>query len=379
MSARRCDGLVLRGVTAAFGKHEALRGVDLEVAAGETVVLFGPSGAGKTVLLRAIAGLEPAGGSVFVGGRDVSMLPPKGRGIGMAFQNFALYPHMAARENVASPLRARGIGGEEADRRIGSVAALLKIGHVLDHAPRELPNGQKQRTALARALIAEPRVLLLDDPLRNVDAKLRYEMRIELPRLLQRSGAATVYVSQDYREAMALGDRVAVLLDGRVAQDAAPEEVYDTPANVAVARLFGDPPINLLPCRIGAETIGGAAYARAAGLDLALPHTTGIAGRAEALLGLRPEEVALLPAARPGAVPATVVAVTPLHERQVVLLRAADGLEVVASLAGPPPAAGAAVWIAADPSRALLFEAGGGGALLARAGPAAALPAEAHA
>jgi multiple sugar transport system ATP-binding protein len=346
------EGLLIRGLTAAFGKQEVLRGVDLAVAPGETVVLFGPSGAGKTVLLRAVAGLERAGGEVWVAGREVAGLPPEARGLGMAFQNFALYPHLPARENIASPLRARRLPEAEITRRVGAVAALLRIGHVLDHAPRELSNGQKQRTALARALAAEPRALLLDDPLRNVDAKLRYEMRLELPRLLARSGAAAIYVTQDYREAMALGHRVAVLLDGRIAQDAAPDEVYDRPATVEVARLFGDPPINLLP----AESMPGGRL-RAAGLELPLPDDLG-ALPPDAQLGLRPEHLSLLPSSTPGAAPVSVVAVTPLHERQVVLLRAASGEELVASLPGAAPPVGAAVWAAAERGHALLFSGG---------------------
>jgi len=343
--------LAVRNLRAGFGKVQVLDGVSLDVAAGETLVLFGPSGAGKTVLLRAIAGLMPGvTGDVVIAGRNAAGLPPERRGLGMAFQNFALYPHMSARQNIASPLEARGLPAAEVTALVEQVAALLRIGHVLGQAPRELSNGQKQRTALARALVGEPRVLLLDDPLRNVDAKLRYEMRLELPRLLRRAGAATIYVTQDFREAMALGDRVAVLAGGKLVQDALPEDVYDAPATMEVARLFGDPPMNLLPATVMAR--GAGFVLSAAGWRLAF------AGPAPAapLLGIRPERVQVLDRPAPGAVPAEIVAVTPLHERQVVLLRAA-GTEVVASLAAQPPQGEA--WIAADPATALLFDAGG--------------------
>ncbi len=265
----------MRGASVAYGAHRVLHEVDLEVASGETLVLFGPSGAGKTVLLRVIAGLEPrAGGRIAIGGRDVTALGPDRRRIGFAFQNFALYPHMPAAANIASPLRAHGLPAAEVEPRVHAIARLLKIDHVLTHPPRALSNGQKQRTALARALVADPDVLLLDDPLRNVDAKLRYEMRMELPRLLRAAGAACIYVSQDFREAMALADRVAVLIDGRIVQCAGPEVIYDTPASIEVARLFGDPPMNLVACRAMASGIEA--------LGLLLPLDTGRSARGAA-------------------------------------------------------------------------------------------------
>jgi multiple sugar transport system ATP-binding protein len=361
------SGLALRTLHVRFGKTDLLRGIDLDVAPGETLVLFGPSGCGKTVLLRAIAGLEPAArAGVSIDGRDVSGAGPEARGIGMAFQNFALYPHMTARENIASPLHARGLPANEIESRVAAVADLLRISHVLGHAPKELSNGQKQRTALARALVGRPKVLLLDDPLRNVDAKLRYEMRLELPRLLRRAGAATIYVSQDYREAMALGDRVAILLDGRIAQLGAPEDIYDHPASVKVARLFGDPPINLPPCR--PVEAGGRVTVSVAGLSLEVSPPRGTVGT-DCLLGLRPETISVHPEPRANAAAAELVAVTPLHERLVLLLRAEGGVEIVASVLGEAPPPGATVWLSASPDHALLFDAASG----ARIGKARAL------
>jgi multiple sugar transport system ATP-binding protein len=354
------SALRVAGVRVSFGKAEILRGVELDVAAGETLVLFGPSGSGKTTLLRAIAGVEPAAtGVVAIDGDDVSALAPEARNVGMAFQNFALYPHMPAFENIASPLRAKHVPQNELQRRVETVARMLRIDHVLSHAPRELSNGQKQRTSLARALVAEPRVLLLDDPLRNVDAKLRYEMRLQLPQLLRQTGAAVIYVTQDYREAMALGDRVAVLMGGRIVQAGRPEEVYDAPSTVPVARLFGDPPMNLLPVRPSPERNG--VRIDAAGLSF---HFQGEAGSSDALLGVRPEDVQIGDAG-PGAA-AEVIAVTPLHERQVVLLRVGN-TELVASIVGSPPQAGATVRIRVPPHRALLFDAASGARLAATA------------
>lgn len=351
-------GLALRNLHVRFGKLDLLRGVDLDVAPGETLVLFGPSGCGKTVLLRSIAGLEPAArAQVSIDGVDVSAKGPEARGIGMAFQNFALYPHMSARENIASPLHARNLPPAEIESRVGAVADLLRISHVLGHAPKELSNGQKQRTALARALVGRPKVLLLDDPLRNVDAKLRYEMRLELPRLLRSAGAATIYVSQDYREAMALGDRVAILLDGGIAQLAPPETIYDSPRSRQVARLFGDPPINLLPCR--PTEAGGVLHVDVAGLHLDIPAQRGAAGR-DCLLGLRPETISVHPTPQPSATPAEIMAATPLHERLVLLLHAATGEEIVASVLGAVPPPGSQVWLSASAGDALLFDAASG-------------------
>ena len=356
-------GLAFEGIAASFGKNAVLHGVGLSVAPGETLVLFGPSGAGKTVLLRAIAGLDPRStGVVLIDGRDVSVAGPEERDLGVAFQNFALYPHMSARENIASPLRARRIGQDELAQRVSRVSDMLRISHVLDQLPRALSNGQKQRTALARALVGEPKVLLLDDPLRNVDAKLRYEMRMELPRLLRRSGAASIYVTQDYREAMALGDRVAVMIEGRIVQCDGPEEVYDRPATVAVARLFGDPPLNLVPCR--PEPGNDGVRVGALGLEIGVRGGFGLVGR-DALLGLRPEDLTVSSQPESGAAEAVLEAVTPLHEKMILLLRTPAGAEILASGSGAAATVGSTVWFRPDAERALLYDASSG--LLERA------------
>ena len=337
-----------------FKSGAVLSGLSLDVAKGEIVAIFGPSGTGKTVLLRLLAGVQdPDGGDIRMRGHSVVDSPPEMRALGMAFQNFALFPHMSARDNIASALTARKGSAAERTAKVDAVAALLKIGHVLGHAPRELSNGQKQRTALARALVADPDILLLDDPLRNVDAKLRYEMRLELPALLKRAGSTVLYVTQDYREAMALGDRVAVLLDGAIAQCDTPEAIYAAPASIGVARLFGDPTLNLID--VDPVLADGAPQITVGGVAVRLPQRfAGCAGGAY-VLGLRPEAMRIVEG---GAIPMELVAVTPLNDKSVLLLKLADGREILASeeeerevARRPGP-----VHVAIDPEAVLLFE-----------------------
>ncbi|MCY4350365.1 MAG: ABC transporter ATP-binding protein [Thiotrichales bacterium] len=318
----------LSGVSKRFGASVALDGISLRVESGETVAIIGASGAGKTVLLRLVAGVEdPSGGTITIGGADMADVAPERRGIGMAFQNFALFPHMTAFDNIASPLSARGASAGEVRRGVESVARMLKIESVLDHRPRALSNGQKQRTALARALAASPTILLLDDPLRNVDAKLRFEMRLEFERLLAEQGATTLYVTQDYREAMALGHRIAVMDQGRLVQVGTPEEIYFEPAGIEVARQFGDPTINLVPAHPASDDRGAFATVGGARLDLA-PGADAVANGRECMVGIRPEALAFTEDA---AGPFVVEAVTPLNEKVVTLVAGAEGTELLVS------------------------------------------------
>jgi multiple sugar transport system ATP-binding protein len=321
--------LELDQLSKSFRSHKVLDRVSLAADDGEIIVVFGSSGTGKTVLLRLIAGVEePTSGRILLDGRELLDLPPERRNVGMAFQNFALFPHMNAFDNIATPLRARGESERRVHDGVERVAKLLKIDHVLSHAPYELSNGQKQRTALARALAASPRLLLLDDPLRNVDAKLRFEMRLELPRLLRQSGATVLYVTQDYKEAMALGDRIAVLAEGRLVQVAAPAEIYSKPATVGVARLFGDPTVNLAPASVQGN---GQSSVLSIGSEMVtLPWAyDGLQGR-KVTLGIRPEAVELIDSG--SGLEASVMAVTPLNERIVLLLQTRGGFEFLASL-----------------------------------------------
>jgi multiple sugar transport system ATP-binding protein len=353
--------LAIRNVRKSFRSNVVLDDVSLELDPGEIVCVFGRSGSGKTVLLRLVAGVETLdSGSILLAGQDVTDAPPESRGVGMAFQNFALFPHMSAFENVASALTARRAPPNLIQEKVQKIAALLKIGHVLAHEPRELSNGQKQRTALARALVADPKILLLDDPLRNVDAKLRYEMRLELPPLLKNSGATALYVTQDYREAMAIGDRIAVLIDGGFAQVGAPAEIYREPATIGVARLFGDPSINLVPVEPLIRQEGLTVHFAGCVLPIPMGYEEA-AGRA-CMMGLRPEAIIVDDAPSPDAFPIDVAAVTPLNEKTLLLLRAHDGHELIASEAGTDeePRRHGAAHARFDPNAVLLFDAESG-------------------
>lgn len=346
----------LSDIVKRFKDATVLDRVSLSAEEGETLVFFGPSGAGKTVLLRLIAGVvEPDGGSVRLGGRDMRDVPPEARNIGMAFQNFALFPHMTAYDNIASPLVARRSAADRVREGVERVARLLKIDHVLHHPPRALSNGQKQRTALARALAGSPAVLLLDDPLRNVDAKLRFEMRLELPRLLADERATTLYVTQDYKEAMALGDRIAVMLRGRIAQLGTPEEIYLTPASLEIARLFGDPTINVLD--VTPERDAEGPFVRLSKLRAPIdPGLDRAVGRPCAL-GLRPEAIRFVEAGQHGAVPVTIEAETPLNEKIVTLVTTARGREILVSRpSGTSAPTEGLAHIAVDSAHALLFD-----------------------
>jgi len=229
------------------GKVHAIDGVDLATEPGECLVLLGPSGCGKTTLLRTIAGLEqPNSGDVLIGGHVVTGLPPRARKIAMVFQSYALYPHKSVLNNITFPLRAERLPADQQRERVRWASELLGIEHLLQRRPRQLSGGERQRVALARALVREPRVFLLDEPLSNLDAKLRASARDELKRFQQRVGTTTVYVTHDQAEAMGLGDRIAVMRNGRLCQLGPPVEVYDDPADTFVATFIGSPPMNLV-------------------------------------------------------------------------------------------------------------------------------------
>jgi multiple sugar transport system ATP-binding protein len=348
--------LKLTNITKSFKDDLVLDHVSLSVDKGHTLVLFGPSGAGKTVLLRLIAGvIEPDEGRIEIDGIDMDGVEAEHRGIGMAFQNFALFPHMDAHANIASPLTARKQSKGSIDAGVQKLARLLKIDHVLGHQPKELSNGQKQRTALARALAGEPATLLLDDPLRNVDAKLRFEMRLELPRLLKGQNATVIYVTQDYKEAMAFGDNIAVMSGQGIQQVGTPAEIYLTPGNIETARLFGDPVINLLDVRPHRGDKG--LQVEISQTPVSIDEGYADAVDTDCILGIRPEALRFAAPDTPGAFPVTVEAETPLNEKTVNLMRTANGRELMLSRpAGSPGPSEGVAHIAVNVSNAMLFE-----------------------
>jgi ABC-type sugar transport system ATPase subunit len=240
-------GVALRGVSKRFGTVEAVRDLTLDVADGELMVLVGPSGSGKTTALRMLAGLEAVdGGEIEIDGAVVNRVAPRERDVAMVFQDYALYPQMTVRDNMAFPLRRRGLSREEVERRVGETCRTLGLGELLDRRPRELSGGQQQRVALGRALVREPRVLLMDEPLSNLDAALRVQARAEVRRLQQEVGTTTIYVTHDQVEALTLGDRIAVLNQGALEQVGTPEELYERPANRFVGGFIGSPPMSFV-------------------------------------------------------------------------------------------------------------------------------------
>jgi len=239
--------LRLESVSRSFGGVRALDGVSLDVRDGEFCVVVGPSGCGKSTLLRAVAGLEEVdSGRVLIGGEDVTRMPPRQRDVAVVFQSYALYPHLSVRQNLEFPLKVRGVPKEEMDRRVEDAAKLLGIGALLDRRPRQLSGGEQQRVAIGRAVVRRPRLFLFDEPLSNLDARLRGRMRVELAELRRSLGATALYVTHDQAEAMTLGEKVVVLNQGRISQIGTPREIYEHPANLFVAGFIGSPPMNLI-------------------------------------------------------------------------------------------------------------------------------------
>jgi multiple sugar transport system ATP-binding protein len=283
--------LSVSGVSKAYGRVRALENLSFEVATGRFFVLFGPSSVGKTTTLRTIAGLvKPDTGRVEIGGRDFTDAPITGRGVSMVFQSFALYPHLTVFENLAYPLREEKVAKEEITKRVNETAAMLKLSHRLERKPNTLSGGEQQRVALGRSLVRRPKILLLDEPLTNLDAKLRHDMRAELKRLHRQFGMTIIYATPDELEALSMGEEIAVMRDGGVVQRGTPDELYGRPLNTYVAGKIGSPHMNMVQAVVTGD---GKAFDTSLGkLAPKATRKTAVAGEA-AIVGIRPNDIRL--------------------------------------------------------------------------------------
>ncbi len=359
------------GVHKIFGTETAVEDLNLSVEAGEFMVLVGPSGCGKTTTLRMLAGLErPSYGRILIGGRLVNNVPPRFRDVAMVFQSYALYPHMNVYDNLAFGMRAHGAASSLVDQRVKETADVLGLGNLLKRRPSELSGGQRQRVALGRALIRQPQVFLMDEPLSNLDAGLRVQMRAELSRLHERFRVTTMYVTHDQVEAMTMGDRIAVMNSGRLQQVDVPETLYDNPANLFVAGFIGSPRMNFIKGVL--STSGGKAAVRFMGATAPLSSSSRLIGDAadgHVTVGIRPEDIMWRKAAGPDSsltFSAEVDVVEPMgHEAYVTALCAG---ETVTSRF--PPRSGVRtremVELALNPARLHLFDASTGESILQR-------------
>ncbi len=343
--------LQIEGLRKSFGNTAILQGIDLALADGEMLVIVGASGCGKSTLLRLVAGLETAtAGRILLDGKDVTRLDPAARDIAMVFQNYALYPHMTVAGNMAYGLKIRGLPKAAIAERVQSTAALLGLEHLLARRPRELSGGQRQRVAMGRAIVREPKLFLFDEPLSNLDAALRVQMRAEIRRLQRRLGVTSLYVTHDQVEAMTLGDRLLVMQGGVPVQFAPPMEIFARPATAYVAGFIGAPAMNFLPATLAGD---GTSAALASGQVIPLGRR--YCAHGPITLGIRPEAVDVTP----GGVPMVVDLVEPLGSETLVHGRLADGTAMLVKQAGALPI-GEALSVG-FPAQALhLFDAGSG-------------------
>ncbi len=318
----------IRGARKSFGTVEVLHGVDITVPEGSFTVLVGPSGCGKSTLLRMIAGLEEiTAGEIAIGGRVVNTVPPKQRDIAMVFQNYALYPHMKVFDNMAFSLKLAKVEPGEITRRVQEAAEILNLGEYLERYPRQLSGGQRQRVAMGRAIVRDPQVFLFDEPLSNLDAKLRVQMRTEIRELHQRLESTSIYVTHDQIEAMTMADQIVVMRDGNIEQMGAPLELYDNPVNIFVAGFIGSPAMNLIEGRVSRAN-GQATVETAGGGSLPLGPGASAADGGRVLYGMRPEHWRLT--GENQGVPMEVVVVEPTGAEILVVCRM-SGIDIQAS------------------------------------------------
>ena len=355
----------MRGLTKAYDGTLAVKGLDLEIKDKEFVVLLGPSGCGKTTTLRCIAGLEsPDDGEIYIGDRLVNDLDPKDRNIAMVFQNYALYPHMTVYKNLAFPLENRRIPAAEVDRRVQPTAKLLQIERLLGRKPAQLSGGQQQRVAVGRAIVREPQAFLMDEPLSNLDAKLRVHMRAELKRLQKDIGVTTIYVTHDQVEAMTMADRVAILNGGLLQQFGPPTEIFRSPANQFVGGFIGNPPMNFVDGSLGPKgTFDAGVFQYLLTDDLAA-----VAGRASSdavVLGIRPQDVQVsLQSSNGPSVQTETFATEPLGDQTILDLKVGETLVKAVVVPDFPADMGTEVWISFPARKVHLFDKKTGKALV---------------
>jgi multiple sugar transport system ATP-binding protein len=315
--------VAIRNVYKSFGAVEVLHGVSIDINDGEFVTLVGPSGCGKSTLLRMIAGLEGVSrGEIAIGGRVVNNVAPKERDVAMVFQNYALYPHMTVRENMAFSLKLKGTPKADSDARVQNAAEILGLTPLLSRYPRQLSGGQRQRVAMGRAIVRDPQVFLFDEPLSNLDAKLRVQMRAEIKELHQRLKTTTIYVTHDQIEAMTMADKIVVMHDGKVEQIGPPLELYDRPANLFVASFIGSPAMNQVHGRITEK-----GFESGDGVIVPLNGHAAVSVGQEVVLGMRPEHLRL----SDDGFPVTVAVVEPTGSEVEVIARTPGGNEIVAN------------------------------------------------
>jgi multiple sugar transport system ATP-binding protein len=347
-------------VRKAYGTHKVIHGIDLSIADGEFVSLIGASGCGKSTLLRMIAGLEEIeSGTVSLGGRVINDVAPKDRDIAMVFQNYALYPHLTVADNMGFSLRLRNVSKAETRRAVEDAADLLGLRPYLDRLPRALSGGQRQRVAMGRAIVRQPQVFLFDEPLSNLDAKLRVQMRVEIKSLQKRLGTTSIYVTHDQMEAMTMSDRIVIMNGGRIEQTGAPLDVYDRPANLFVATFIGSPAMNLLPGILGRDGAGD--FVQIGETRLRHDHAVDAAAGTAVVLGIRPEHADLVAATTVGTgLPFTVDLVEPTGAEAHLYGRLAGQPAVIALHGRARHAPGDTAFITPMPGEAHLFHAESG-------------------
>jgi multiple sugar transport system ATP-binding protein len=339
-------GVTFEKVSKRFGNVSIIEGLDLDIKDQEFMVLVGPSGCGKSTALRMIAGLEEiTGGRVKIGDRVVNDLQPKDRDVAMVFQSYALYPHMTVRENIEFGLKIRKTPKAEMDRKVAEASATLDIGHLLDRKPKQLSGGQRQRVAVARAIVRDPKVFLFDEPLSNLDAKLRVQTRAEITKLQQRLHTTCVYVTHDQIEAMTMGHRIAVMNAGKIQQVGTPLEVYDKPANVFVAQFIGTPPMNFFDATVNGDRLDAASFS--------VPLPRSLQNGRKLRVGVRPEHLRRGTAA----IPAVVELVEPIGHEAVIHARVGNGLFVVTQDVHSAPRIEDTIQLQLEPEKLHLFDA----------------------